>query len=103
MTDFGGRRPYTASGQGAAQDRVSYNLSKAESLLDEPETGFSMGGNYAGGFGAGASGSGGNSGMGSGIGRLGTAGQTSNPVGSYAARSNYTASEVADSETHSQV
>ena len=106
MIDFGGRRPYTASGQGAAQDRVSYNLSKAESLLDEPETGFSMGAGYGGqafGAGAGGSGSGGNSGMGSGFGRLGTAGQASNQIGSYAARSNYTASEVAESETHSQV
>ena len=106
MTEYGRRRPYTASGQGAAQDRVSYNLSKAESLLDEPETGFSMGANYGGPtYGAGGSGSGGNSGMGSGIGRLGTAGQASNLVGSYAGagRSNYTASEIADSETHSQV
>ena len=105
MTDFGGRRPYTASGQGVGQDRVSYNLSKAESLLDEPETGFSLGANYGGqgfGAGAGASGSGGNSGVGSGIGgRLGTGGQASNQMG-YAQRSQYTASEI-DSDSHSQV
>ena len=43
------------------------NLNRAESLLDEPETGFSIGGNF--GMGAGASGTGfGNSGIGSGMG-----------------------------------
>ena len=41
------RRPYTASGPGAAvNDRVSYNLNRAESLLDEPDNGFSLGGNF---------------------------------------------------------
>jgi len=61
------RRPYTASvGPSAAMnDRVSYNLNRAENLLDEPETGFSMGGNFGnsgnGNFGMA-------SGMGSGIG-----------------------------------
>ena len=43
------------------------------------------------------------SGMGSGAGRLGTAPQASNPAGGYVARSNYTGSELAESETHSQV
>ena len=61
------RRPYTASNapSTAANDRVSYNLNRAESLLDEPDNGFSIGGN----FGA-ASGTGfglGGSGIGSGI------------------------------------
>ncbi len=61
------QRPYTASGPGAAiNDRVSYNLNRAESLLEEPDAGFSIG-NFGGGMNMGGSGIG--SGMGSGFGR----------------------------------
>ena len=60
------RRPYTASGPGAGlnNDRVMHNLNRAESLLDEPDTGFSLGGNFGGSGGGGMG-----SGIGSGIGR----------------------------------
>ena len=75
-------------------DRVSYNLNRAESLLDEPDTGFSLGGNFGGGGGIG-------SGIGSGIGRretggLGGQGSSSNFI---AVRSNYTGSDMGDSDT----
>lgn len=81
------RRPYTASGPSTAiNDRVMQNLNRAESLLDEPETGFSLGG---GNFGASGTG------MGSGIG-----GGARPTTGNYAgARSNYTGSEFGDSDT----
>ena len=83
-----GRRPYTASGpSNAINDRVSCNLNRAESLLDEPDTGFSLGGAN---FGAGS----GNQGIGSGVGRS----------GNYAgARSNYTGSDICDSDTQSNI
>ena len=57
------RRPYTASvgPSTSVNDRVSFNLNRAESLLDEPDTGFSIRGNLAN---SGV----GNFGMGSGIG-----------------------------------
>lgn len=45
-------------------DRVMHNLNRAESLLDEPDTGFSLGGNFGGSGGGGMG-----SGIGSGIGR----------------------------------
>lgn len=70
------RRPYTASGPGTAMnDRVSYNLNRAESLLDEPDTGFSLGGNFGRDSAMGGAGQiGMGSGIGSGIGRSPTLG-----------------------------
>ena len=65
--------------------------------MDEPETGFSLGGatpgGYGGGFGAGYS-----QGITIGAGRIGT-GRT----GGLGGRSNYTASEFGEDDTHSQI
>ena len=97
------RRPYTASvgASNAVNDRVSYNLNRAESLLDEPDNGFSIGGNVgapSGGFGMGGSG------IGSAIGRQPTLGAGAQSTGNFvAARSNYTGSEMGDSDTHSNL
>ena len=81
---------------------MSYNLTRAESLLDEPDQGFSIGGgnfagsNVAGGFGA----SGAGSGMGSGIGRPAGLAVDRQGTGNFVgARSNYTNSEMGDSDT----
>ena len=96
------RRPYTASvGPSAAvNDRVSYNLNRAESLLDEPDNGFSIGGNFGAASGTGY-GMGGGGGIGSGIERQPLSGQgTGNFI---AARSNYTGSDMGDSDTHSNI
>ena len=90
MTDYGMRRPYTASGQGVPQDRVGFNIQRAESLLDEPDTGFSLGGatpSGYGGFGGGL-----NQGITSGAGRIGTG-------KGFGGRSNYTASEFGEDDT----
>ena len=95
MTEYGMRRPYTASGQGAAQDRIGFNLQHAESLLDEPDTGFSLGGNTPGGYG-------GRLGGGFGQGITSGAGQIGGGRSGFGGRSNYTASEFGD-ETPSQL
>ena len=79
-------------------DRVSYNLNRAESLLDEPDTGFSLGGGF------GASGMG--SGIGSGIGgrrETGALGGQASSSNFIAVRSNYTGSDMGDSDTHSNL
>ena len=102
-----GRRPYTANVGEAVNDRVSYNLNRAESLLDEPDNAFSIGANM-GASGTGAFGGAGGSGIGSGIAggvtgirdRSPTLGAGSNFI---AARSNYTGSEMGDSDTHSNL
>ena len=97
-----GRRPYTASVGEAVNDRVSYNLNRGESLLDEPDNGFSIGANL-GASNTGAFGGGGGIGSGiagGGVARSPTLGAGSNFLG---ARSNYTASEMGDSDTHSNL
>ena len=108
--DYQQRRPYTGgpTASSAINDRVSYNLNRAESLLDEPDNGFSIGGGAMGGmnFGA-ASGSGfgigGGSGVGSGIERTGGMMSGQGTGNFIAARSNYTGSDMGDSDTHSNI
>jgi len=99
------RRPFTASGSGSAiNDRVSYNLNRAESLLDEPDTGFSLAANFAGsGVGAGMIGGGIGAGMASGIGSRGGQGAGFGSSNFIAARSNYTGSEMGDSDATSNI
>ena len=87
--DFGdnnnlGGRPYTAAGSGAnPYDRVSYNINRAESLLDEPDTGFSLGAPQN-------------------MGRMGSGGQMNQgSLIGQATRSNHTGSEFGDSDNHS--